>query len=331
VDLVKGSRHRVTYDEGVAEGAVLSPDGKVLYSATTRAREPAFLTMVSGPGVPAFLGCVAEPTLHEQLATRHLAMIGNGDVIAVDPTYGLHARIVGSRRPLAKRADAATPGGSFRLVACSMSRDGRDLAVAMNAPTGSDIVLIRRRRSSIPPAIGFQPTPTPPGTAPLSNTPLVEVNRVMESRRGGRVTVQFSGDLNEGEFRVVFDNFSADGVFVWGGQESFETRSEGGFRHVADIRRITLESQEDVNVFYRADMQVEWPEQGLTDVQPQLVTGGSISSLSRSGDCAAGWDGATFAPQDGWNAGNRGPRPVPGSKRCHTTVRGAAAGWSAGR
>ena len=50
IDLTKNSaRRRVTYDEGVAEGAVLAPDGEVLYTVTTRAREPAFLTMVTGP------------------------------------------------------------------------------------------------------------------------------------------------------------------------------------------------------------------------------------------------------------------------------------------
>ena len=63
---------------------MLAPDGEALYSGITRARDPAFLTMVGGPGVPPFLGFVATPTLHDELAARRLALIGNGDVLAVD-------------------------------------------------------------------------------------------------------------------------------------------------------------------------------------------------------------------------------------------------------
>ena len=315
VELAKGTRYRVTYEEGVAEGAVLAPDNNVLYSATTRAREPAFMTMFSGPAVPAFLGFAAAPTLHELLATRNLAMIGNGDVVATDPTHGLRARIVGSRRPLAKRAIPSGPGGLFRLVACSMSPDGTDLAVAMSSPAGSSVVLLHRRPRAVPPAVPVGPTPASPGSAPLSNEPIVPVNRVMESRRGGRVSLELSGDLALGDFNVVFENFSADGVFIFGGQAAIQTGG-GGFRHTADVRRVNLESQEEVSVFYRADMQVDWRDPAVPDAQP--VTGGTVASLSRSGDCAAAWDGATFAPQEGWNAGNRGPRPIPGAKRCPT-------------
>ena len=312
-NLETGKRHRVTYDEGVAEGAVLAPDNKVLYSATTRAREPAFLTMVSGPAVPAFLGCVAEPTLHEQLSARRLAMIGNGDVIAIDPIYGLHARIVGSRRPLARRTGHGAPGGSFRVVACSMSPDGTDLATAMHSPAGQSVVLLHRPPRAVPPPVAVRGTPTPPGTAPLSNTPIAPIDRTIASRRGGRVKLQMSGTLTQGDFSIAFDNFSADGVHIFGGSASFQTAG-GGFRHVADIRRVNLESQEEVGVFYNADVRVAWQDPSAPGSPP--VTDGTMASLSRSGDMAAAWDGATFAPQDGWNAGNRGPRPVPGAKRC---------------
>ena len=110
LDLATRERSRVTYDEGVAEGAVFAPDGGVLYTGTTRARDPAFLTMVSGPGVPPFLGFVATPTLHDVLAAKRLALIGNGDVLRMDSTYGLRGRIVGNRKKLAKKLNAPVPG-----------------------------------------------------------------------------------------------------------------------------------------------------------------------------------------------------------------------------
>ena len=314
-NLAKGTRHRVTYDEGVAEGAVLAPDGEVLYSSTTRAREPAFLTMVSGPAVPAFLGFVASPTLHGQLAAKRLATVSNGDVLAVDPIHGLHARIVGSRRPLARRAHPGVPGGVTRLVACSMSPDGTDLATAVHSPTGSSIVLLHRKPRAVPPPAAIRATPSPPGAAPLSNVPMVPINRIVAGREGGSANLVMSGDLANGDFGVQFDNFSPDGVHFFGGSASFQTGG-GGFRHVADVRRVNLESQEEVRVFYEADMRVDWQDPGLTASGP--TTGGTIASLSRSGDMAAAWDGLAFAPQDDWTAGNRGSRPVPGARRCRS-------------
>lgn len=321
VNLARGTRHRVTYDEGVAEGAVLSPDGDVLYSSTTRAREPAFLTMVSGPAVPSFLGCVAGPTLYEQLADKRLAGISNGDVIAADPVYGLHARIVGSRRPLARRGQPGVPGGTVRLVACSMSPDGTDLATAVHGPQGASVVLLHRKPRAVPPAAEIRATPTPPGTAPLSNTPMTDVNRVIAGREGGSANVVMTGELANGDFQVSFDNFSSDGVHFFGGSAAFRT-ANGGFRHQADVRRVNLESQEEVRVFYEADVRVDWQEPGLP-TEPS-VTDGRIASVSRSGDMSVAWDGTKFAPLEGWTAGNRGPRPVPGAKRCPTQApRGA--------
>jgi hypothetical protein len=321
VNLARGTRHRVTYDEGVADGAVLSPDNDVLYASTTRAREPAFLTMVSGPGVPSFLGFVAGRTLYEQLAEKRLAVVSNGDVIASDPAYGLHARIVGSRRPLVRRGLPGVPGGEARLVACSMSPDGTDLATAVHGPQGASVVLLHRKPRAVPPAAAIRATPSPPGTAPLSNAPITDINRVIAGREGGSANVILSGELANGNFQISFDNFSSDGVHFFGGSAAFQTAA-GGFRHLADVRRVNLESQEEVRVFYEADVRVDWQDAGLPTSAP--VTDGRMASLSRSGDMAVAWDGVKFAPQDGWTAGNRGPRPVPGAKRCPTrTPRGA--------
>jgi sugar lactone lactonase YvrE len=317
IELATAKRRRVNYDEGVSEGAVLAPDNAVLYSATTRAREPGFLTMVSGPAVPAFLGFVAEPTLHQQLAERRLATIGNGDVIAMDPTYGLRARVVGGRKPLSKKLNAPVPGGSYRVAVCSMSGDAEDLAVAMTSALGSNVVVLHRPARSVPAPVAVGATPAPRGAVPLSPQPLRAVDRTIVSQRGGRVVLKLDGDLTQGSFSVAFENFSPDGVLVFAGTAAFETGG-GGFRHAADVRRVGLESQEEVNVFYRADMQVGWSG-GPTSDPPG--TSGTIESVSRSGNVAAAWDGAVFAPQDGWDAGDRGPRPVPGTRKCRRARR----------
>jgi hypothetical protein len=60
-------------------------------------------------------------------------------------------------------------------------------------------------------------------------------------------------------------------------------------------------------------MQVDWRGEGLAAAP---ATGGAIESDSRSGTVSAVWDGTTFAPQNGWNAGDRGPRHFPGSEPC---------------
>ena len=161
----------MTYDEGVAEGAVFAPDGGVLYTGTTRARDPAFLTMISGPGVPPFLGCVATPTLHDVLAAKRLALIGNGDVLRMDSTYGLRGRIVGNRKRLAKKLNAPVPGGTYRVIPCSMSPDGTELAVAMISAVGSNVVLLERRPGVVPPPAAVRRTRTPAGSIPLTRGP----------------------------------------------------------------------------------------------------------------------------------------------------------------
>jgi hypothetical protein len=311
IDLKSGKRSRVTYDDGYTEGAVISSDSTALYSGITRARDPAFMTMVSGPAVPPFLGCAATPTLHDELAQRKLTLIGNGDVLAVDPTYGLNGRIVGNRRPIAKKLQEPVSRGSYRIIACSMSPDGTELAVAAISAVGQHVLLLKRRRRTVGPPLPVRRTRTPPGSSPLSQQPILTVNRGMPSRRGGQVFLKLDGDLAAGSFEMGLDNFTTDAVHVFAGSALFQTAAGGAFRHVADVRRVGLESQEEELAFYRADMRVAW----------QGTTGGTIASRSRAGDLAAGWDGSKFAGQDGWRVGDRGPRPVPGAEPCEQTTR----------
>ena len=306
LDLKSGKRSRVTYDEGFAEGTVLSPDGQALYSGITRARDPAFMTMVGGPAIPPFLGFAATPTLHDELAARKLTLIGNGDVLAVDPTYGLRGRVVGNRRTIAKKLNEPVRRGTYQVIACSMSPDGTELATAAISEVGQHVVLLRRRPRTVPPAVRVRRTRTPPGSAPLSSQPILSVNRTMDSRAGGRVSLNLDGDLDSGDFLMSLDNFSSDSVHVFAGTAEFHTAATGGFRHLADVRRVNVESQEDTLSFYRADMHVAWQGQ----------TSGTIGSNSRAGSLDAAWDGAKFSGVDGWRIGDRGPRPVPGSEPC---------------
>jgi hypothetical protein len=191
----------------------------------------------------------------------------------------------------------------------------------VHGPQSSSVVLLHRPPRAVPPAATIRATPTPPATAPLSNAPITDVNRVIAGREGGSANVVLSGGLAAGAFQVAFDNFSSDGVHFFGGSAAFHTAG-GGFRHQADVRRVNLESQEEVRVFYEADLRVDWQDPGAAT--SALVTDGRIASLSRSGDMEVAWDGTAFAPQDGWTAGNRGARPVPGARRCPTrTPRGA--------
>jgi hypothetical protein len=224
---------------------------------------------------------------------------------------------VGNRKTLAKKLNAPVEGGTYRLVACSMSPDGTELAVAMLSAVGSNVIVLERSPQVVPPAVAVRPTRTSPGSIPLTPNAVSPFERTMQSERGGRVRLKLEGEVSSGSFEMELVNFSADGVFVFAGTAAFQL-GEGGFRHAADVRRVNLESQEEESVFYRADMQVDW--RAAADVAP--VTSGSIESASRSGDVAAAWDGTTFAPQGRWKAGNRGPRPVPGAQRCRRASRG---------
>jgi hypothetical protein len=192
-----------------------------------------------------------------------------------------------------------------------MSPDVTELAVAAISAVGQHVVLLRRRPGSVPPAVRVRRTRTPPGSAPLSSEPVPNVDRTIGSRNGGRVTLNLHGDLTAGSFQMALDNFSADGVHTFAGTALFETGAGGAFQHVADVRRVGVESQEDTISFYRADMRVAWQGQ----------TNGTIGSNSRAGSLDAAWDGTKFAGVDGWRIGDRGPRPVPGAEPCVRTSR----------
>jgi hypothetical protein len=234
-------------------------------------------------------------------------------VLRMDSRYGLRARIVGNRKRLAQKLNAPVVGGTYRVVTCSISPDGTELAVAMLSAAGQNVILLERPARHVPPATEVRRTPNLAGSIPLSTDPAVPFDRVIESRRGGRVRLRIQGDLSTGLFEMDLDSFSPNGVFIYGGSASFSTDG-GGFSHKADVRQVKLDNDEEENVFYRADMQVDWRGDGDAP-----VTGGSVSSSSRSGDPAAVWDGTIFAPQGRWKAGNRGPKPVPGAARCRTS------------
>ena len=303
--LPRGSRHKVTYDHGVVEGAVIPPDDATLYFAGTRARETGYMTMFTGPFLPPLLGCVAEPTLHRSLAERHLAPIGNGDVLAVDEQYGLGARMIGKRSKLVAQLGTTIAESLHRTITCSMSPDGRQLAVAVLSAAGSNVILLGRRRRAVPRPVAVRSTPTPRGAVPLSADPIPDLDRTVDSEFGGRAHVQITGTLDEGRFQASFEGFNPEGTKVFQGDLDFETGG-GGFRHSADVVRLNYDETEEKNTFYRAGMRVDWA--GLTD--------GSIESRSRSGSLSAAWNGATFANVAPWRAGAKRPDPIRGARRC---------------
>jgi hypothetical protein len=312
IELATAKRHRVTADQGVVEGLVVSNDDSTVYFSGTRARESGFLTLVTGPAVAPVLGFVAEPTLHKTLAERHLAPIGNGDVLAVDETYGMGARMVGERRRVvdAVGSTSGIENWLYRTIACSMSPDGRRLAVAAISNVASDVVLLRRPASGVPKPKRVRRTLGPRGAVPLPKDPFPDLDRTFTSDFGGQAHIQLAGTLEEGHFRATLDNFNADGVRVLTGPIEFQT-SGGNFRHSADIVRLDYDETEEANTFYRANMNVNW--NGVTD--------GTLDSRSRHGTTSAAWDGTTFAKVAPWRAGRRTPEPIPGSKSCPDTGR----------
>lgn len=311
IDLVTGRLRHVTREQGVVEGGVLAPDDGVLYYSTTRGREPAYMTLVTGPVVPSFLGFVAKPTLHEQFAAANLAVVGNGDVLAVDGHYGMYARMVGKRERIARRLGTAVPPAAHRVVACSMSNGGGDLAVSMTSSGASDVVLLRRKRRAVPAGVRARATPTPSAAQPLEPRGAASVERRMQSRFGGDVELALGGTLASGEFRMTLDRFNVDGQGVYSGSAAFLTDS-GGFRHTADVRRLSYDADEEAVTYYRADARVAWKGSALAGPE----TAGTLESRSRSGLFKVAYDGTTFAPQDGWRAGHRGSDAIPGARRC---------------
>lgn len=304
LDLATGGRRRVTHDQGVVEGAVLARDDSTLYFAGTRAREAGFLTLVTAPSVPPVLGFVAEPTLHRTLAERFLAPVGNGDVLAVDETYGMGARMLARREAVVAQTGATLPDWLHRTLACSMSPDGRELAVSVQSSAASHVVLLRRPGRSVPPPAAVRATPVPKGARPLPVEPPGAMDRTVESDFGGRMRLQLDGELGAGRFSAELDAFNSDGTRAFTGAMTFETGG-GGFRHTADVTRVNFDTTEDARTYYSADMRVDSPD-----------TGGMLDGRSRIAATTAVWDGTTFAPQAPWRAGRRSPDPVPGSRPC---------------
>lgn len=315
LDLGSGGVRRVTRDDGFAEGAVIDPSGRTLYYGSTRAREPAFLTLVTGPQVPPFLGFVAAPALHDALLRGGWAPIGNGDVLAADPRTGLRARIVARREVLAGAAGLGPPDTEHRVAVCSMSPDGRDLAVAVAASGRSAVVIMRRRTRVTPSGVG--PTPTPPGTSGLAGPgPLAglggspaPVLRSLRGRFGGTLELSLSGTPQSGRFGAVFQDFTDDGIVAYTGRVEFETGA-GGVRHEADLRRLrgSEAGEEDAGDrgFYRASVSIDGSG----------ARGEMEGRSSRSGAVRAEAAGGAFVPQGRWTAGRRAPVGVAGAERC---------------
>jgi hypothetical protein len=226
-------------------------------------------------------------------------------VLAMDATYGLRGRVVGNRRAIGRKLNAPVEHGTYRVITCSMSPDGTELATAAISAVGRHVVLLKRRLPTVPTPARVRRTRTPPGSGPLAPTPAPSVDRTLVSRYGGQASLSLDGGISTGRFAMELHDFSTDGVHFFAGPASFQT-DDGGFRHTAAVRRVELESQEDVLVFYRADMRVGW----------QGVTNGTIASRSRAGNVGAAWDGTAFAGQNGWKMGARGARPVPGTQPC---------------
>lgn len=314
LDLAAGRVRHVTRDDGFAEGAALDPSGRTLYYGSTRAREPAFLTLVTGAQIPPFLGFAAAPELHDRLAREGRAPIGNGDVLAVDAGSGLRARIVGRREVLARAAGLGAPDTEHRVSVCDTAPDGRELAVAVAAAGRAAVVILRRPRAPAPVAPGQ--VPVPPGTAALPApgalaflTPAQPVLRTLRGRFGGSVELSLSGTPASGSFEAVFRGFSDDGVVAHDGRVRFETGA-GSLRHVADVRRLrgSEAGEQDAGDrgFYRADVTIDG--------------GGARGSMegrsSRSGAARAEAAGGGFVPQGRFAAGRRAPQGVAGAQRC---------------
>ena len=313
LDLESGRVRHVTRDDGFAEGGVVDRAGSTVYYGSTRAREPAFATLVTGPQVPPFLGFVAARTLHDTLARAHLAPIGNGDVLAADARTGLRARIVARRETLAGAAALGVPDTEHRVTVCSLSPDGRELAVAVAAAGRSAVVIMRREAA--PPPVAAGETPVPPTAARLEGggLPLLEgsapVLRTLPGKFAGTVRLALTGTPGSGSFEVELHGFSNDGVTAYQGRVRFDTGS-GGFRHEADVRRMrgSEAGEEDAGDrgFYRAAIAVD--------------RGGARGNMegrsSRSGVVRAVAEGGAFLPQGRWTAGRRAPQGVAGAERC---------------
>jgi hypothetical protein len=306
MNLSTGSINHITRTDGFAEGGLIGIGGKVLYFGSTRAREAGFMTLFTAPEVPPFLGFVAVPALHDRVASSFMAPVGNGDLIAVDAVTGLKARLIVKREVIVKTAGTGLGQSDHRIVACSMSPDGRDLTIAAIHPGGAGVAVMRRRRSSVPKRAKVAQTPIPPVAQPLEQLLLgaSSIRRTVPGRFGGRVALTFSGTLSQGVFEADFTSFSDEGPLGFQGPIRFVTTS-GGYTHTADLRRVRNEQDEERG-YYRASLRVTNPD-----------TAGELESRSsRFGTLRAVISGGRFAAERRLGLSREKASGLRGTKRC---------------
>jgi hypothetical protein len=308
--LATGGVRQLTHEDGYIEGGFVGRGGGTLYYGSTRAREPAFLSLITGPELPPFLGFAAAQALHDQLLADFRAPIGNGDILAADARNGLSARVV-ARRDVVARPVGGGAGTNHRIIACAMSRDGRFLAAAAVAPSGTGVTILERGRQGIPRAQKVVSTPVPPSAQPLvpgtlGDKPIV---KTITGPTGGKVDLNLSGSLDGGTFDADFSGFSEEGLNQFSGPIHFELDLVGNV-HTADVGRISDESEQETTearVFYRADIRVLRPD----------FAGDLISRSSRYGTLHAVGNGRSFAPLGTWKPGRRSKAiGIPGALPC---------------
>lgn len=306
MNLATGSINHITRTDGFAEGSLIGFGGKVLFYGSTRAREASFMTLFTAPEVPPFLGFVGVPALHDRIASAFMVPVGNGDVIAVDAVTGLKARVIAKREDVVRAAGTGLGQSDHRIVVCSMSADGRDLAVAAIHPGGAGTAVIRRRRSTVPKPAKIAQTPIPPIAEPLQGLLLgaTPIRRAVPGRFGGKVDLTFSGTLSEGTFEADFTAFSDEGPLGFQGPIRFVTGSRG-YIHTADLRRVRNEQDEERG-YYRADLRFSQPD-----------TAGELESRSsRFGTLRAVVVGGRFAAERRLGLSREKASGVRGTKRC---------------
>lgn len=259
LSLVHGALRQLTYHDGFVEGAVVEQAGRSLLYGSTRTREPSFLSLVTGPEVPPFLGFAAGPTLHDLVASQFRAPIGNGDVLAASANHGLRARIVGLREKVVRAARTGQTVANHRIVVCSATRDGRRVAVAALAPRLSSVVIMQRTQA--PRVRRAQATPVPPIAGLLKPVEGDAIGRTLQGPMGGTVELKLDGTLESGRFEVRYDSYSEDGIVRYGGPVRFEVDG-GSFAHSAEVARLSGDDDEETaaRVFYRADVRVNRPD-----------------------------------------------------------------------
>jgi hypothetical protein len=314
LDLASGRIRHVTRDDGWVEGAAVGP-GETLFYGSTRAREPSLLTLVTGPRMPTLLGFAATPALHDALAARFLAPVGNGDVLAADARTGLRARVVKRREVVARAAGAGRAAErDARVRVCSVSPDGTELAVAIEWAGGQAVVILRRARGAVPARPRVSETPVPPTAAELGGArlPLLgdsrpAFSRTLRGRYSGEVDLLADGNLERGTFEARMREFGHDGIAAFDGTIRFELDA-GRARHDADVRRVRgSDAGESDRGAYRAALAID--DTGAT---------GFVESRwpRSSGLLRAVASGGPLEPEGRLRAA-RGPgRDVTGSEPC---------------